>query len=104
MVEDTGCPRTARVLRGQALYREHADEIRFEDGVWCGPSQHDATSLYEVRLGRRGEMCERRDFEFHGGSCKHIVAAIVARAKTACCVGCGQRFPHRELVEVHRGP
>jgi hypothetical protein len=29
-----------RELRGIALYEEHADEIRFEDGVWLIPSQH----------------------------------------------------------------
>jgi hypothetical protein len=89
-----------RVLRGQKLYQEHAEEIRFEDGVWLVPSQHNATSIYEVHLGRRGESCECQDFEHRGGSCKHVVAATIARAKTAPCVGCGRRFPHRELIEV----
>ena len=87
---------TARVLRGQKLYAEHAEEIRFEDGAWLVPSQHDATS-YEVHLGRRGESCECADFERRGGSCKHVVAATIARAKTAPCAGCGGRFRYREL-------
>jgi hypothetical protein len=70
----------ARVLRGQELYAEHAGEIRFEDGVWLVPSQHDTTSVYEVRLGRRGEDCECRDFERRHRSCKHVVAARIAEA------------------------
>jgi hypothetical protein len=90
----------ARVLRGQKLYREHAEEIRFEDGVWFVPSQHDATSVYEVVIGRRGEFCECRDFEYQGGGCKHVIAATIAKAKSAPCVSCGKRFRHRELYPV----
>ena len=97
-------PETTRELRGLALYREHADEIRYEpaERVWLVPSQHDATSLYEVTIGRRGESCECADFEFHGNEqpCKHIIAATIARAKSAACAGCGARHPRRELVEV----
>jgi SWIM zinc finger len=93
---------STRELRGIALYRDHADEIRFEDGTWIVPSQHDATAGYEVTLGRHGESCECRDFEFRGGQgpCAHIYAAIVARAKSAPCSSCGRRFRDRELVEV----
>jgi hypothetical protein len=87
-------------LRGQKLYAEHADEICFEQGVWLVPSQHDVTSLYEVHLGHRDESCECADHEHHGGSCKHIVAAIVARAKTAPCAMCGKRHKRRDLHEV----
>jgi len=89
-----------RILRGQKPYAEHVAEIRFEDGVWLVPSQHDATSVYEVVIGRRGESCECADFEHHCGSCKHIVAATIAKAKTAPCVSCGQRFRHRGLYPV----
>lgn len=92
-----------RVLRGQALYQEHAGEIRFESGVWYVPSQHDATSVYEVVIGRRGESCECVDFERRRARCKHVFAATIARAKSAPCVGCGRRFPHRELGG-HGGP
>ena len=95
-------PTNTREQRGLDLYREHAEEIIFSDGVWLVPSQHDSTSVYEVTVGRRGESCECRDFEFRGPSsaCKHIAAATVARAKTAACSGCGERFPRRETVEV----
>ena len=98
-IADTGSPST-RERRGLALWREHAEEIVFEQGVWLVPSQNDATSVYEVTL--RPESCECRDFEFHGhgGACKHIVAATVARAKSARCSGCGEVRRRRELVEV----
>ena len=90
----------ARVLRGQALYQEHGGQITYEDGTWFVPSQHDATSVYEVHLGRRGESCECADFEHRGVSCKHVIAATIAKAKTAPCVSCGRRFRHQALVEV----
>jgi hypothetical protein len=95
-------PTTTRVGRGRELYAEHADEIRFDpaDRVWLVPSQHEGTSVYEVVLGRRGEFCECRDFEFRGESCKPVVAATIARAKTATCSGCGDRIRHRDLTEV----
>jgi hypothetical protein len=86
--------KTIRTDRGRALYAEHADEIYCvlypESWVWLVPSQHDATSCYEVRLGRNSS-CECLDFGFQGheGDCKHIVAATIARAKT-----------RREIVEV----
>jgi hypothetical protein len=91
---------TTRVQRGRDLYTEHADEIRFEHGTWLIPSQHEATSVYEVTIGRRGESCECRDFEFRGEACKHILAATIAHAKTATCSGCGDRIRHRDLTEV----
>jgi hypothetical protein len=70
--------------------------------VWLVPSQRDATSVYEVTLGRRGESCECADFEHRGESCKHIVAATIARAKSTTCSCCGHRFPWKfEVHEVH---
>ena len=96
---------TTRELRGLALFEEHGSVIRFDprERVWLVPSQHDATSVYEVTLGRRGESCECADFEIRhpDGGCKHIVAATIARAKTAPCMGCGNRVRHRDLHEVH---
>lgn len=91
-----------RVLRGRELYREHADEITYDvrERVWYVPSEHDATSLYEVRIGRHGESCECADFEHRNATCKHIYAASLAKAKTASCSGCSRRFKHRDLVEV----
>jgi hypothetical protein len=90
---------TTRELRGIALYEEYSADIRFEQGVWYVPSQHDITSVYEVRLGRR-ESCECQDFEHRGEPCKHIICATIARAKTRQCAGCSKRYPHREIVEV----
>ncbi|MDP8951726.1 MAG: SWIM zinc finger domain-containing protein [Actinomycetota bacterium] len=95
-------PETTREQRGLQLYREHADEIRYDaqERVWLVPSQSAGTSVYEVTIGPRGEFCECRDFEFRGLGCKHITAATIARAKSARCASCGGRFPRRELVEV----
>ena len=67
------------------------------------PSQHDVTSVYEVTLGRRGEFCECADFEHRGQACKHVVAAMVARAKTGPCAECGRRFRHRDLYPIPEG-
>lgn len=93
-------PSTTRAERGRELYREHAGMIRFEDGVWYVPSQHDATSVYEVVIGRRGEFCECADFERRGQACKHVHAATIARAKTTVCSSCGERVPWRFVSEV----
>ncbi len=98
-------PTTTREQRGLALYREHADAIRFDaaERVWLVPSASDGgTSVYEVTIGRKGESCECRDFGFHGDRqpCKHIVAATIARAKTGRCDGCGERAWRRDLFEV----
>jgi hypothetical protein len=100
--ESTPAPTTTREQRGLELYREHADAIRFDaaERVWLVPSQHDSTSVYEVTLGRRGESCECRDHGRRGATCKHIVAATIARAKTGRCDGCGERFPRRDMYEV----
>ncbi len=93
---------TTRELRGLKLFEEHGEQIRYEDGVWLVPSQHDATSVYEVTLGRRGESCECIDYGHHGheAPCKHVFAAIIARAKTGPCAECGRRFRPRDLYPV----
>ncbi len=93
-------PTTTRELRGLTLYREHENEIVFEDGVWFVPSQGSGTSVYEVTLGRRGESCECADFEHRGESCKHIVAATIAKAKSTTCSCCGNRVAWRFATEV----
>ncbi len=70
-----------REERAGRLYAEHADEIRFDNGVWLVPSQNDATSVYEVMLGLR-PSCECKDFEFNGRKgepCKHIRSARLAQ-------------------------
>ncbi len=60
----------------------------------------NGTSIYQVRLGRRGNLCECADSEFHDGPCKHIHAAPFARAKTFQCGGCANRFLNPEHVEA----
>jgi hypothetical protein len=72
---------TTRLERGQKLFEEHGDEIRFEDGVWLVPSCSDGTSVYEVKLGLH-QSCECKDFEYRGHRepCKHIRAAQLAEA------------------------
>ena len=92
---------STREQRGLELYRAHASEIVFEDGVWLVPSMSEGgTSVYEVTIGRGGESCECADFERHGGPCKHVYAATVARSKTATCSGCSQRTRRRDLLEA----
>ncbi len=91
---------STRELRGLALYRDHADAIRFERGVWLVPSLSEETTVYEVRLGTRGASCECRDHGFRGVDCLHIFAATLAKAKTGECAGCSGRFRGRDLVEV----
>jgi len=94
---------TTRIGRGRALFAEHGDQIWFDpaDSVWLVPSQHDLTSVYEVRLGRE-ETCECRDFEIRHpeGGCKHVIAATLCKAKTFACCGCGDRFLNGELYEA----
>jgi hypothetical protein len=35
--------------------------------------------------------------------CKHETAAIIARAKSGVCAGCGLRFRRRDLVDLDQG-
>ncbi len=93
---------STRELRGLDLFREHGDRIVYEHGVWFVPSQHDGTSVYEVTLGHRGEACECIDYGYHGHEepCKHVYAAVIARAKTGPCAECGRRFRGRDLYLV----
>jgi hypothetical protein len=104
---DTSVPKvqrpSTRELRGIALYRYHADDIRFERGVWLVPSLSEATTVYEVRIGTRNASCECRDHSFRGLACQHIAAATIARAKTRTCAGCSGRFRGRDLFEVGEG-
>ncbi len=92
--------KTTRLQRGIALYRDHADGIRFERGVWLVPFLSEETTVYEVRLGTRGASCECRDHGYRHVDCLHIHAATIAKAKTRECAGCSGRFRGRDLVEV----
>jgi hypothetical protein len=90
------------IERGREFYRVHGNDIVFAGDVWLVPSQHDATTVYEVTLGSRGEYCECKDFEYRSpeGGCVHTIAATFRTAKTFRCDGCGHRFPNRKRVEV----
>ena len=77
-----------------------SNEITFEDDMRFVPSSTDATTLYEVRLGRHGNVCECADHEHWGESCPHIYAATIARAKSMTCSCCGQCVPWRFVTEV----
>ncbi len=74
---------TPRTERGQKLYKEHADEIRFEAklGVWLVPSCSDLSRVYEVTLGLR-PSCECKYFEYNRSRklCKHILGARLTEA------------------------
>ncbi len=99
---------STRESRGISLYERYQDEIRFDVDVrvWLVPSEGTGTSVYEVTIGHRGDVCECSDFveprrnRRLGDPCKHIIAATIARAKSAPCSGCPGRFPHRDLEEV----
>jgi len=90
---------TTRVERGRDLYREHADEIRFEHGAWLVPSNSVEGRFYAVRLGPV-ESCECSDHTYRGAKCQHVTAAVIARAKSTTCACCGNRVPWRFVTEV----
>ncbi len=94
------------VLRGLGLFELHGEEILDGyqgGGKWLVPSGTVSGRSYEVRAGVRPERsrCECVGFGHHG-HCSHVVAATIARKKSAVCDECGGRFLHRELVEVHK--
>jgi hypothetical protein len=85
----------ARVLRGQRLFREHAEQFMWRRGTWFVPSEN-GVDYYAVRLGPV-EVCECRDYEHRGGRCKHIHAASIAHAKSGVCSCCGHMVLNRFL-------
>jgi hypothetical protein len=91
-------PSTTREQRGLQIWRERGAEIRHLSGSrWAVPSC-SGTCVYIVDLHQ--DTCSCSDAIWNGGGCKHLIAASVARAMTGECAGCGDRFPHRQLVEV----
>jgi hypothetical protein len=70
----------ARSVRAFDLYRTHGRKIvRLAENIYRVPSQ-DGERSYDVLYGER-EECVCRDFEFHGGPCKHILAVGISVAK-----------------------
>ncbi len=87
-----------RVQRGRELYRQHAEDFVYRNGVWIIASDTVAGRSYEVNLVR--ETCECADFEHRGRPCKHIYGARLAHAKSSPCACCGHRVLNRFLSEV----
>jgi hypothetical protein len=94
----TTVPTTTRATRGLQLFRSRGDEIRrYRGTVWSVPScGGEGVYLVELTSG----VCTCPDLPPKGESCKHVVAATVANAKSASCSGCGDRVPRRDLIEV----
>jgi hypothetical protein len=88
---------SAREARGLELYRERGDEIKHvRRSVWSVPScNRDGVYLVDQVDG----ICTCADMPPAGEVCKHATAAIVVRAKTAECAGCGGRSRRRDMVE-----
>ena len=100
-------PRTVpntRELRALALAEERFEEIALSHrgGRYTVPSLHGEHS-YDVTYTARVESCGCPDWQIHGATCYHVMAAAVVRAKSGICSGCGRRFRHRELTELHEG-
>jgi hypothetical protein len=97
----TKAPKTTREQRGLQLFRERGDEINHLRGsVWVVPSC-SGERRYVVDLER--DTCSCEDSIRREDRCKHVHAAVIARAKSGWCVGCGGWFPHRQLIEVLEG-
>lgn len=91
--------RTTRRERGLQLFRDRGEEIRHIRGsAWSVPSC-SGTGVYIVDI--RSGACCCPDMPPEDEVCKHATAAIIARAKSGRCVGCGGWFARRELVEVN---
>jgi hypothetical protein len=91
-------PIAQRVLRGQRLFKDHAEAFMHKRGMWYVPSD-SGCAFYAVRLGPV-ETCECQDYEYRAGRCKHIHAASIAQAKSSVCSCCGHRVLGRSLSEV----
>lgn len=90
-------PTTTRQSRGLALFRDRGDEIKHVRGrVWSVPScSGEGRYLADV-----AGACTCADRPPAEEVCKHIIAALLARAKSGECELCGVKVRRRELVEV----
>lgn len=90
---------STRTTRGLALYRERAGEIeRIGPHLYAVPSCTSGKHQVSTRPGY--EACTCRDFEHHGGVCKHLYAALIFRSKSGECAVCRVHRPRRELREA----
>ncbi len=96
-----GSTPTTREQRGLALFRERGDEIEHLNGQrWAVPS---CSGEHRYAADLRHQTCSCEDSIWQDGGCKHIVAATIARSKTAECAGCGRRHRRRDLLELIEG-
>ncbi len=84
-----------RPLRGVRLFENGA--VEHKDGGWTVAGEHHGT--HRVSLQR--ESCTCMDHTTRKIPCAHIFAALVARAKTRRCAGCGEPTPRRDLIELN---
>ncbi len=90
---------SSREERGRLLFEESGSSIQHLEGhTWSVPGSNGTG--YLVNLDERGERCECADFEHRGGSCKHIIAASIADAKSVTCSCCRERVLGRFVREV----
>ena len=80
------------------MYREHASDFVYRDGLWLITSDTVPGRVYEVDVA--GETCECSDFQIRNVACKHLTAAALAHAKSSPCSCCGRRVLNRFLDEV----
>lgn len=79
-INGSGRGEEARITRGITLYHEHGSEIAdIGDDFFIVPSS-EAGRSYVVDLGN--EVCECRSYEYRGGTCKHLAAATIFRARS----------------------
>ena len=101
----TSTPKVStRELKALALAEERLEEVALSHrgGLYTVPSLH-GKHAYDVTYTRDSESCPCPDWQKRGATCYHVLAAAVVRAKSGVCSGCGRRFRHRELVELHEG-
>jgi len=90
---------TPRQERGLQLWRERGEEIeRIAPRVYSVPSCSDE---HRYLVDVEHETCSCEDSIRNGSGCKHLTAAVIANAALATCDGCGVRFDHRTLIELH---
>ena len=90
--------------RGRGLFTTYSVMILESyqgGGRWIVPSGREPGTVYVVRVGTRPERtrCECRGFASHE-HCSHVVAAGIARKKSAVCDSCGERRWWKDLTEV----
>ncbi len=91
---------SSREERGRQIFEERYNEITHVAGdEWYVPASALLDGRYVVRLGDN-PSCECPDHEYRGATCKHIIAATIANAKSRTCSCCSRRVLGRFTEEV----